>query len=623
MPYIDYNNSVSPLAITDYLGQVANQSAMLALVGQRGDWCERTDTGNIWMLIADDYTQLSSWKERTATSVSLDGITDVVITSPINGQLLRYNGTNWVNVTQTLAISDVSGLQTALDGKEATIGAGTTAQYWRGDKTWQTLNKTAVGLANVDNTSDATKNSASATLTNKLISGANNTLLDIPQSAVTNLTTDLASKQNSITGGASTITSTDLTPNRALASNGTGKVVAIGVTDTELSHVSGVTSPIQTQLGNKQNSDATLTALASFNTNGLLTQTAPDTFTARQITGTAPISVTNGDGVSGNPTIALTQSGVTANNANLTPSTIVMSGKIDETSTTIASATTTDIGGASANYISITGTTTITALGTAQSGAKREVTFTGALILTHNATSLILPTGANITTVAGDTAVFRSLGSGNWKCTRYDRASGSALVGGGITDGDKGDITVSSSGNTWTIDNDVVTYAKIQNVGANSILANTTASSGDVAELALSASQLAGRGSTGNVSAITLGTNLSMSGTTLNATAGSRIKFDIGTTSGSITPNFSNGQLQTLTANGNVTLVNPTNMNNDGDELLLDITASGAMRTITIPTTNARRTVATYDLLSGKAFTISILRISSTLYSYHASEQSL
>lgn len=50
-----------------------------------------------------------------------------------------------------------SDLNTALAGKEDTITAGTTAQYYRGDKTWQTLNKSAVGLGNVDNTSDATK----------------------------------------------------------------------------------------------------------------------------------------------------------------------------------------------------------------------------------------------------------------------------------------------------------------------------------------------------------------------------------------------------------------------------------------------------------------------------------
>lgn len=55
--------------------------------------------------------------------------------------------------------------QTALNAKENTITAGTTAQYWRGDKSWQTLNKAAVGLSNVDNTSDANKPISSATQT--------------------------------------------------------------------------------------------------------------------------------------------------------------------------------------------------------------------------------------------------------------------------------------------------------------------------------------------------------------------------------------------------------------------------------------------------------------------------
>jgi hypothetical protein len=96
-------------------------------------------------------------------------------------------------------------------------------------------------------------------------------------------------------------------------------------------------------------------------------------------------------------------------------------------SDTIASATTCDLGTKESQYLTVSGTTTITGLGTISAGIAKYVTFSGALILTHNATSLILPTAANITTVAGDTARFLSLGSGNWRCLSYNRATGSSL----------------------------------------------------------------------------------------------------------------------------------------------------------------------------------------------------
>jgi hypothetical protein len=90
---------------------------------------------------------------------------------------------------------------------------------------------------------------------------------------------------------------------------------------------------------------------------------------------------------------------------------------------TLASATTTDLGSVPGRYVSITGTTTITGLGTIKAGTIKYVKFAAALTLTHNATSLILPGAANITTAAGDTAILVSEGSGNWRCVAYTRAA--------------------------------------------------------------------------------------------------------------------------------------------------------------------------------------------------------
>ena len=109
----------------------------------------------------------------------------------------------------------------------------------------------------------------------------------------------------------------------------------------------------------------------------------------------------------------------------------------------------------------------------------------GVEIVSAGAFDTVNITGAGVTTTKSGTTLTINVPSG-----------------GGLSDGDYGDITVGGSGTTLTIDTQAVTYAKIQDVSA--------------------ASKLLGRGdsSSGSVQEITLGTNLSMSGTTLNATGG-------------------------------------------------------------------------------------------------------
>jgi hypothetical protein len=80
----------------------------------------------------------------------------------------------------------------------------------------------------------------------------------------------------------------------------------------------------------------------------------------------------------------------------------------------IASAATLPLG-TDGNYFHVTGTTTISAILSAPPGTEITLEFDGVLTITHNATSLILPGGSNLSTGAGTMLKFISEGSGNWR----------------------------------------------------------------------------------------------------------------------------------------------------------------------------------------------------------------
>ena len=96
----------------------------------------------------------------------------------------------------------------------------------------------------------------------------------------------------------------------------------------------------------------------------------------------------------------------------------------------LARASTTDLWSVPQGFVTITGTTTISKLSSSSAitGTAKFVKFAGALTLTQNATQLILPTGANLTTEAGDLAVVVALGGGNSQVLGYFRASGKPLA---------------------------------------------------------------------------------------------------------------------------------------------------------------------------------------------------
>jgi hypothetical protein len=153
-----------------------------------------------------------------------------------------------------------SAIQTQLNGKAATSHTHTVANI-------TDLTATATELNYVDGVTSAiqTQLNAKAPTANPTFTGTvvlpsttsigtiSNTELSYLDGVTSAIQTQLNGKQATITGGATTIVSSNLTASRALVSDASGKVAVSAVTSTELGYLDGVTSAIQTQLTNLAN----------------------------------------------------------------------------------------------------------------------------------------------------------------------------------------------------------------------------------------------------------------------------------------------------------------------------------------------------------------------------------
>jgi len=124
-------SQLPPIAISSYLGSAINEAAMLALSGQEGDWCDRTDTGTVWILSGPNSTLLSNWIELASNSgvTSVNGATGVVLLnvndigdvdapSPTDGQILR-----WVSANNKWEASDGDAV-TEVNGQTGVVSLG-------------------------------------------------------------------------------------------------------------------------------------------------------------------------------------------------------------------------------------------------------------------------------------------------------------------------------------------------------------------------------------------------------------------------------------------------------------------------------------------------------------------
>lgn len=328
-------------------------------------------------------------------------------------------------------------------GAEPAITAGTTAQYWRGDKSWQALNGAAV---------------------------AN-------------------------------------TPAGSIAA--TTVQAAIDELDSE-----------------KQPLDASLTALATYNTNGILVQTAADTFAGRALTAPAAgITVTNGDGVAGNPTLVLAND-LAALEALSGTNTIYYRSAVDTwTAVTIGGGLSFAAGSLSSSitqytdemaqdatgamvdaslvYVDATPLLTRAALtgdATASQGSNALTlatvnsnvgsfgSATQVATFTVNAKGLI--TAAANVTITPAVGSITGLGTGVATALAVNVGSAGALVTFNGAGGTPSSLTLTNATGLVTagLVNDAVTYAKIQNVSATDrLLGRSTAGAGDVEEITCTA----------------------------------------------------------------------------------------------------------------------------------------
>jgi len=224
-------------------------------------------------LVTDESSNITA-SSITATQLGYLSSASGDIQTQINGKEPTLTKGNLTESTSS--VLTISG------GTGAVIGSGTSIQVKEASTTVSGF-LSSTNFTTFNNKQNAITGGATSITTSNLtasralvsdasgkvaVSSVTSTELSYVSGVTSAIQTQFSGKQNTITGAATTITASDLTASRALIANSSGKVAVSSVTDTELSYVSGVTSAIQTQINGKQ---ATITGAATTITTSDLT----------------------------------------------------------------------------------------------------------------------------------------------------------------------------------------------------------------------------------------------------------------------------------------------------------------------------------------------------------------
>ena len=246
----------------------------------------------------------------TATEINyVDGVTSNIQTQ-LDGKAASEHTHTVTNITDlTVTAKELnymdgvtSGVQAQLDGKassghthayagSSSVGGAANSANKLATARTISLSGDVTGSASFDGSGDV----SITTIIND--DSHNHTIANID-----NLQSSLDAKQATVTGGATTITNSNLTANRALISNGSGKVAVSAVTSTELDYLDGVTSNVQAQLDGKSPTSHTHSYAGSSSVGGsatsavkLDTNTAGDANTPVYFSGGKPVACTSLD----------------------------------------------------------------------------------------------------------------------------------------------------------------------------------------------------------------------------------------------------------------------------------------------------------------------------------------